>query len=158
MLIQELCEGLSKRKIEYALVGGYALALHGLVRTTMDVDLVVGVSEKELVAMEGLLRDLGLVSRLPIRATEVAKFREEYIRERNLIAWSFVDPKNQTRQVDVLIRYVLTDVKVKRIKWGGLEIRVADLPSLLKMKLEAARPQDLLDVEKIREKIKADKR
>jgi len=155
MLIVELIEAFQKHKIPHAVVGGYALAFHGIIRTTADVDLVVRVSVKELEAAESVLKSLGFQSRIPVRAKEVAMFREEYIRERNLFAWSFVDAKDQTRQVDLLILYDLKEIKTQVIRWGGLKVVVADLPTLLKMKLAAGRPQDLLDAEKIREKIKA---
>lgn len=158
MFLRDLIKSLEKSKIEYAVVGGYALALHGIVRATMDVDLVVNVSEATLSKVERALGDLGLTSRLPIRAKEVAQFREEYIQRRNLIAWSFVDFQDQTRQVDILIPYDLKGMGVERMKWGGLRVSVVDLPTLLKMKLEAARPQDLIDAEKIREKIKSSTR
>jgi hypothetical protein len=155
MFIREVIETFHRKKIPYAVVGGYALAFHGLVRATMDVDLVVEVGTERLEAAESALKEMGLVSRIPVRAKEVARFRKEYIRERNLIAWSFIDLRDQTRQLDLLIRYELKDIRVKKIPWQGLRVSVADLPTLLKMKLEAGRPQDLLDAEKIREKIEA---
>ncbi len=154
MFIRQVLEALVREKLPHAVVGGYALALHGIIRTTMDVDLVVKVNRKDLEALESALTRLGLVSRLPLRAKEVAEFRQEYIRDRNLFAWSFIDPLDQTRQVDLVILYDLKEIKTQTIRWNGLQITVADLPSLLKMKLAAGRPQDLLDVEKIREKIK----
>jgi len=38
MFLYEVTEALDKKKLKYAVVGGYALALHGLVRATMDVN------------------------------------------------------------------------------------------------------------------------
>jgi predicted nucleotidyltransferase len=153
MFIRDLLQKLHSRKIDYAIVGGYALAFHGIVRATVDIDLVVEVTPNELQEVEEVLADLGLTSRLPIRAKDVALFREEYIRERNLVAWSFVDFKDPTRQVDLLIRYRLEDIAVERVKWGGFSVRVASLEALMEMKAGAGRPQDLLDIEKIREKL-----
>ncbi len=154
MLLKDLIKALQRRNVPYAVVGGFGLAFHGIVRATMDIDLVVKVNLKDLTNAEATLSELGFVSRLPIRAKEVATFREEYIRDRNLLAWSFIDPKDQTRQVDLLILYDLKQIHTQIVKWDGLRVVVADLPSLLKMKLAAGRPQDLLDAEKIREKIK----
>lgn len=39
MFVLDVTDALLKRKIRFALVGGYALALHGIVRATMDVDV-----------------------------------------------------------------------------------------------------------------------
>jgi len=44
MFILKVCESLSNAKIKYAIVGGYAVALHGVVRGTVDVDLLIEIS------------------------------------------------------------------------------------------------------------------
>jgi len=38
MLFYEICDAFKKNKIPYAIVGGYALALHGIVRATIDIE------------------------------------------------------------------------------------------------------------------------
>ncbi len=95
MVIYEVVQVLNKYKLKYAIVGGYALA------------------------------EIGLQSRLPIRAQDVIKMRREYIENRNLLAWSF----------------------------GGKKITVISLKELLKMKVKAGRPQDLVDAKNIKEKL-----
>ena len=94
---------LDAAKVRYALVGGYAVALHGAVRGTVDVDVILAWNRRTLRAAEQALQGLGLVSRLPITADEVFRFRDEYIRNRNLIAWNFYNPKDLTEQLDVVI-------------------------------------------------------
>lgn len=37
MLLYALTDAFDKNNLKYAIVGGYALALHGLVRATVDV-------------------------------------------------------------------------------------------------------------------------
>lgn len=37
---------LDEEKVEYALIGGYALALQGVVRTTEDIDILVEPTEE----------------------------------------------------------------------------------------------------------------
>lgn len=157
MLLYEIVDAFRASRIKYALVGGYALALHGIVRATVDVDLVLGLTLKDFRAAEEALAKLGLQSRLPIRAQDVIKMREEYITNRNLIAWSFVDYKNPARQVDILIDRDLGDLDVQSISVSGRKISVATLPCLLKMKEEAGRPQDLVDAENIRRSLHAKK-
>ncbi len=79
--------------------------------------------------------------------------RKEYIEERNLIAWSFVDYKNPTRQADILITKDLREMEVQKMNVGGRRITVVSLQGLLRMKVEAGRPQDLVDIKNIREKL-----
>ena len=42
-------EALSKESIAFALIGGFALAAHGIVRATQDIDLLVDGTKKDLV-------------------------------------------------------------------------------------------------------------
>lgn len=157
MFLFEVTEALEKGKISYAIVGGYALALQGLVRATVDVDLVINLNLSDFEMAEKALQNLGLTSRLPIRAQEVFKMRKEYIEKRNLIAWSFVDFKNPMRQVDIIITEDRRKLEVKNVSVGGKKVCVASLKELLKMKKAAARPQDLVDIQNIEAKINESK-
>lgn len=149
MLIYEVTEAFEQHKIKYAIVGGYAMALHGLVRATMDIDFVLKLTKTDFEAAEKALLKIGLQSRIPVRAKDIISMRQEYIENRNLIAWSFVDYRNPTRQVDILITKDLSDLDTVKIKVGNKKISVVSLTELLRMKREAGRPQDLLDVKNI---------
>ena len=153
MLLYELTDAFTSAKLKYAVVGGYALALHGLVRATMDVDFVISLTQNDFELAEKTLNKIGLQSRLPIRAQDIIKMRKEFIEERNLIAWSFVDYKNPSRQVDILITKDLAKIETEKISVGGRKITVASLRELLKMKQESARPQDLIDIQNIKAKL-----
>lgn len=154
MLLYEIVDVLSKKKIKYAIVGGYAMAIHGLVRATMDVDLVLNLKLKDFEQVETALEEIGLKSRLPVRAKEIFAMRREYIMNRNLIAWSFVDYQDPTRQADILITTDLKGLEVEQKSIGGHRVSVVSLKDLLKMKQSSGREQDLIDVQKIREKLK----
>ncbi|MGE3757159.1 MAG: nucleotidyl transferase AbiEii/AbiGii toxin family protein [Pseudobdellovibrionaceae bacterium] len=158
MLLYEIVDAFDSAKLKYAIVGGYALALHGLVRATMDVDLVVNLKQSDFEMSEKVLEKIGLRSRLPVRAQDIIKMRNEYIQNRNLIAWSFVDYSDPSRQVDILITKDLRDLKCEKISVGGKKINVASLQEILKMKIEAGRDQDLVDIKNIREKINEKKK
>lgn len=153
MLVYDLTKCFQKEKIPFAIIGGLALALHGIVRATIDIDLVISLSPENLKKAEDALKSLGLQSRIPVRAEDIAKFKDEYIRDKNLMAWSFVDYKNPTRQVDILIIHTLEDIDFETIKVAGFKIPTATLVQLAKMKKQSGRPQDLVDLENINEKI-----
>jgi len=153
MLLYEIVDAFESAKLKYAVVGGYALALHGIVRATMDVDFVLTLKQSDYETAEKALGKINLQSRLPIRAQDVIKMRLEYIENRNLIAWSFVDYKNPSRQVDILITKDLKDLQTQKVSVGGRKINVATLAELLQMKKEAGRPQDLIDIKSIKEKL-----
>ncbi|MEK6774806.1 MAG: nucleotidyl transferase AbiEii/AbiGii toxin family protein [Bdellovibrionota bacterium] len=153
MFILDLVKKLNSEEVPYALVGGYALAFHNIIRATMDIDLVVSFNLKDLEKCEALLKKLGLQSRIPVSAKEISKFHKEYVTEKNLIAWSFVDYKNPHRVVDILLIYNIKDIETETFKTAGEKVRVASLKSLLKMKKLANRPQDQNDIQIIEAKI-----
>ena len=153
MLIYDLHQAFDKAKIKYAVVGGYALAFHEIVRATVDVDLVLKLDLATFQKAEEALKSIGLQSRIPVRAHDIIQFRKEYIQTRNLIAWSFVDYKNPLRQVDILITMDIKSINVINMSVGGFKIPVVSLKDLVAMKKNAGRPQDLIDVGMIEKKM-----
>ena len=153
MFLYEVTDALNSAKLKFAVVGGYALALHGIVRATVDIDFVLSLTQNDFECAEKVLQKIGLQSRIPVRAQDIIKMRKEYIEERNLIAWSFVDYKNPARQIDILITKDVKDIDVEKISIGGRKIPIASLQELLKMKQESGRPQDLIDIESIKVKL-----
>ena len=137
---------MSDAGVRYAVVGGHAVALHGAVRGTVDVDIALTWNKKALRITEQTLSDLGLVSRLPVSAEDVFLFRDEYIKNRNLIGWNFYNPDNLTEQVDVVINYDLKGKKLKRIETAASTINILNIRDLIKMKKASGRPQDIEDV------------
>ena len=154
MLIYEIHKVFEKHQIPYAVIGGYALAFHQIVRATVDVDLIMKLDLNTFEKAEEALKSIGLQSRIPVKAKDIINFRKEYIKNRNLIAWSFVDYQNPIRQVDILITADIKSFKIEKIAVGGLKIPVISLADLLKMKQKSGRPQDLLDVEMIQQRMK----
>jgi len=133
--------------VRHAVVGGHAVALHGAVRGTVDIDIVLTWGMESLQNAEKALAGIDLVSRLPISADEVFRFREEYIRNRNLVGWSFYNPADLSQQVDIVITYDLKGRKTKRIDTADGPVPILNLKDLIAMKRESARPQDLADID-----------
>lgn len=151
MFIYSVCDSLKKAGVPYAIVGGYAVALHGAVRGTADIDLVINWTLDNLKkAQEALTKGLGLVSRIPVNAENVFQSREEYIQKKHLIAWNFYDPQNPSRQVDLIIAYDLTSASIKDIRTRGGVISVLAKEDLILMKQKSGRPQDLADIEALK--------
>jgi len=146
MFLLRVITALSKARVPYGLVGGYAVALHGAVRGTMDIDLVIRLDEDQFVRAERALKSIGLEPRLPVTAREVFRFREEYIANRNLTAWSFVNPATPSELVDIVLTHNLGELTTRPLRVQGKQIRVVSLDDLIRMKQEAGRPQDQEDV------------
>ena len=151
MLFLRLITSFNDKKIPYVLVGGYALALHGIVRATIDIDFVISLTEKDLSKAEQILKNLGLQSRIPVGPKEIAQFHEEYLAQRNLMAWSFVNFKDPTQQVDLLIHPPIASLTSQLISVHGVKVRVATKFCLLQMKKISNRTQDQADIEALEE-------
>lgn len=53
-----LCQSLNREHARYILIGGFAVILHGFVRSTKDVDLLVDPSEENIRAVKRALASL----------------------------------------------------------------------------------------------------
>jgi hypothetical protein len=146
LALTRICGALEQAGVHYAVVGGHAVALHGAVRGTVDIDIVIAWTRESLVNAEKALMGIGLVSRLPISATDILEFRDEYIQNRNLIAWNFYNPTDLSEQVDIVITYDLKGKRTKRIDLEDTSIRILSKADLIEMKRQSGRPQDKEDV------------
>ncbi len=144
--LARICGALDRAGVRYAVVGGHAVALHGAVRGTVDVDIVISWTRQSLVNAEKALMGIGLVSRLPISATDIFEFRNEYIQNRNLVAWNFYNPGDLSEQVDIIITYDLKGKRTKRIDLENTSIQILSKRDLIEMKRQSGRPQDKEDV------------
>ena len=152
MFISELFAALEAAGIEYAVVGGVAVNLHGVPRMTYDVDLVVATTVASLRGCREVLEGLGLRSRLPFVLESIADraTRMELETERNLFAVTFTDPANPLREVDILVAPSLDPdgvaARAIRRSAGAISVRVATVDDLVRLKRIANRPQDLADI------------
>ena len=149
MKLSKLITALKKEKINYMIVGGYAVNFHGYSRNTVDIDLIIKFTLANLKKIEKLLQQMGMVSRLPIDAVSVYNFRDEYIKNRNLIAWNFYNENDPTDQIDILINHDVSDFKSEKFRVGQLEFKVISKEDLIRMKKKAGRDKDLLDIKEL---------
>ena len=142
--LERICRALREAGVGYAVVGGHAVALHGAVRGTLDIDVVLQWTKLTLCRAEAALNGIGLHSRLPISAADVYEFREDYIQNRHLIAWNFHHPDDPSVQVDI-INDDLAGKTTKGVELPSGTIEVLSVGDLIAMKRESGRPQDIED-------------
>ncbi|NDC39740.1 MAG: hypothetical protein EBZ48_17160 [Proteobacteria bacterium] len=146
MFLLKVVHALTTAKIPYAVAGGYAVALHGAVRGTIDIDLVLTLTPTAFEKIEKALEGIGLRSKIPVIGKEIYQFREEYIKRRNLITWSFSNPSNPIELVDIIITHDLAAMGTVELFIQGATVKILDKKSLIRMKRESGRPQDLEDI------------
>ena len=149
---------LAAARIRFVVVGGLALLLHGLDRLTADVDLAIDLStDAALEAVRALTRG-GYRAMAPVDPVSLAnpELRREWQTTRNMKVFSFWDTTNTRPTVDVMLAPVVSfdelwaDAALTSI--GGIEVRIASVRHLIRMKEAAGRPQDLADLERLRAK------
>jgi predicted nucleotidyltransferase len=59
---EDFVELLNKYKVEYMVVGGYALAFHGKPRSTGDLDIWINISDTNALKMLAVVKDFGIAS------------------------------------------------------------------------------------------------
>lgn len=137
--------------------GGGAVVLHGVVRMTADLDLFVDLEKKNLLKFAEALTGLGYRPKIPVKASDFADKpkREGWIKEKGMLVFSFCHLKRYQDHIDVFVYEPVNFEKAYKereiMKAGHIKIPVISIRYLKKMKLIAARPQDLADIEALRE-------
>jgi hypothetical protein len=104
VLLKRIAEVLSKNDIPFAVVGGYAVNLHGFIRSTVDVDILLPLDKAVFVKVEQCMQSLGLVCRVPVTAEELIANLAAYRTSKNMKVWSFFDKGKPWDIVDFLIQ------------------------------------------------------
>ena len=135
---------LEKRGIDYAACGGMAVNIHGHVRATTDIDLLILESDKDRTL--GALADLGFVF-----VAGPIPFDSGTDRARILFRASRIDGADLLTVDLLLVTPVLEPAWRSRqeFDWEGDRVRVVSLEGLTSMKLLAGRHQDLADLENL---------
>lgn len=147
MFLLRIDAALREHNVAYAIVGGHAVSLHGAVRGTLDVDIMISAREQQYVAVEMPLRSINLSSRVPLPPRQIFCERESLAKQKNPVARSFINLDNPAELVDVLVAEDLDQCKVCQMRVASVALPVIALDELIAMKRRIGRPQDLADVD-----------
>jgi hypothetical protein len=156
MLYRDLFRELDQQQVEYLLVGGLAMVLHGVPRLTMDVDLVVALRPDNLERLIRAARTLSLTPSVPVQIEELADpaKRAAWMREKGMLAFPLRSPEASSPTIDVLIgaRLDFDAAYSRRVKADleGTPIWVAAVEDIIAMKQETGRAQDQADIALLR--------
>jgi hypothetical protein len=134
---------LDKYNVDYLLVGGYAVILHGYGRSTGDIDLWVNQNEENYFKLEKVYKDFGA----PIFSVE------EFFSDK-FDVWSMgVEP----RKIEILtkvsgLNFVESKSHCNWINENDLKVPYIDFEDLMKNKLASGRLKDLLDFQQLNKK------
>lgn len=146
MFIARISELFTANHIPFAIVGGYAVAIHGVARGTFDLDVITILTAENLVKIETALASLDMKSRLPIAVTDLFVNLEKFKRERNLVAWNFIHPTRVRDSLNIIITEDIRDWEITEVESDFGVLPTLSLESLIKMKSRLSREQDQKDV------------
>jgi len=150
-----LFKALNDADVQYIVVGGVATILHGYVRATADVDLVVDLQVEEATKVIEALCNEGFKPKIPVQAIEFADKakREEWIKEKGMQVFPLYHPDQIGLTVDLFVDQPIPYNELLRnsivMDLDGTSVRVCSIDDLITMKQQAGRLKDLTDIEKL---------
>jgi hypothetical protein len=133
---------LNRARVRYLLIGGYASVVHGIPRTTVDVDLALDPDPENVGRATRSLRRLGL--------------EPETDRVDEILGHGGVTARND-RAVDLLtslpggIRFTQLWPRKAIVRFRGVRIPVVSRRDQIRLLRAAGRPQDLEDARALEE-------
>lgn len=138
---------LQSEGVEFMLVGGYAVGLHGWPRTTFDIDFWILANPGNAAALMRALKKFGV---------PLTDLSEEDFHVPGVVFQIGVEPQ----RIDILssvsgIRYEDAATRAELMHVDGLLLKVISLEDLIANKRASGRPKDIADVltlEKLKER------
>lgn len=144
----EIIISLAENNVEFIICGGLAAVFHGVERMTMDIDISLNMAPQNIKKFLPVVKALGLVPRAPVPPESLLNKEqvEFFIRKKNALVFSFLDPDLPFRQIDVFLR---EDKRYDLLKKHSIEthidyhkVRIISKEKLLEMKLGIDPPRD----------------
>lgn len=150
--IEHVLKALSGADVRFLVVGGVAVVLHGHLRTTIDLDLVLSLEFANVDRALAVLSDLGFepLAPVPLRAFADPENRATWARDRNMTVFSLWHANLQGFAIDLFVQepFDFEDAYERAVvvNLGTAQFAVVGLEDLIKMKTAANRDQDRIDV------------
>lgn len=160
MFYVDLFSTLARHKVDYLLIGGLAVSLHGVERATMDVDITVAMNPVNLSALIEAAKELKLSPVLPVPLDSLSDLELllQWRKERHLEAFALRTPDLAGVTVDVLlfppVEFAGMASRAEVLKVANTDIQVVSIDDLIALKKAVGRPIDLIDIEHL-QRIKA---
>jgi hypothetical protein len=155
--LEMIFTALQESGARYLLVGGLAVVAHGYVRTTEDVDLVLDLQSPLASKAIAALERLGYRPLLPVRIQDFAEAeqRKDWIENRNMKVFNPVSDRIPEVSIDIFPEEPFVfETEFGSATWKeispNVRIPVVSVSTLIAMKKRAGRPQDQVDIEKLR--------
>ncbi len=154
MLYENIFRAFDKDKVRYAIVGGIALNLLGVFRSTADLDIIVEMTDKNVRKIVKILTDAGyrVKQRIDPMAIAQRETRQDWIKTKHMKAFNFFK-EDEFKEIDIIIdspvSYEDAKANLQLIAIDDFKLPVASEKDLITMKKRADRPIDRLDIKEL---------
>lgn len=143
--IFDVLRAFEREQVRYALIGGIALTIHGLVRATQDIDFFISPDTENVDRVKKAL--MSVFSDPDIETISAADLAGDYPTVR------YGPPKDDfvidlMSRLGTAVRY--EDVEIEERVIEGVRVRVATPAMLYRMKRDTVRPIDRTDADMLR--------
>lgn len=144
MFFYKVISALERHGIPYILTGGYAISLHGYVRQTFDIDIIVANDLMTFIEVEHAMNEINLHAQ-KYSSQSIHKLKEI---EKN---WIFKNPFDDTEIVDIHVgtAYEKVDTEIKTIQ--TYKVPIISLEDLIEQKSNSEDPKDIADLRMLKE-------
>lgn len=156
MFYLDLFSALNRHQVSYVLIGGLAVALHGVERNTMDVDVSVVMSPDNLAHFVAAAKELRLQPLLPVPLSTLEDIQtlKLWSAERHLQAFALRSHELAGVTLDVLLFPPVDPadmvLRAQHLDIAGVRVPLASIDDLIALKQSAGRPIDLADIEHLK--------
>lgn len=137
---QDFLKAFNDNNVDYILLGGYAVILHGYARTTGDMDLFVRRTSENYKKIVLAFRDFGM----PIFDMTI----DNFLNNDKIDVFSFgvppvsIDIMTSAKELDFEESFKKSEIQII----DDLEIRVVHIIDLIRQKKSVNRPKDINDI------------
>jgi predicted nucleotidyltransferase len=144
-VLERIFRALHRENVRYAVFGAVALNLHGIVRTTEDLDIFIDPSEENVLRLKAALRSV--FADPAIEEISASDLLGDYP------AVAYV-PEDGPFHIDILTRlgevFRFEDLETQETAFKGIPVPVVTPKMLHRMKRDTVRPKDRGDAEELR--------
>ncbi len=132
---------LNSNRVEYLLIGGYAVCYHGYYRNTNDIDFWIAVHPENARKLVGLIREFGF---------DVAELKEDLFLQKGRLIRMGVEP-TRIELLTEISACDFADCYNRRIEGllDGVPVTIIAREDLIRNKLKSGRLKDLEDAQRL---------
>jgi len=125
--LEDLLRELTVQQVRFVVAGGVAAVLHGVERTTMDLDIALEMSKENVARFANAASTLGLRPLVPVPVEALAdpEAVRQMVEEKNAIVFMLADPAMPLRKVDV---FLTSELSYENLMTDAVSVEIPGIP------------------------------